>query len=114
MTPLRLTDRAHIERRLRLGPQLKLMDVEFEQTTAREREETFLQAQRELRSDPAWEFRRTKTSPLYGSHRLVMVVRAGRGQPTGIAAVVQATVRRNLLRRYERQIPGVLALEVVV
>lgn len=114
MTPLRLTDTSHVERRLRLGPQLKLIDVEFEQTTAREREEVFLQAQRELRSDPAWEFRRTKTSPLYGSHRLVMVVRAARGQSTNITAVVRATVRKNLLRRYEREIPGLLTLEAVV
>jgi hypothetical protein len=113
MTPLRAADATQVERRVKLGPQLKLIDAEFEQTVSRQRDEIFLQAQRELRSDPAWEFRRTKNSPLYGSHRLIMVVRAAKGQPTSISAAVSATARGNLLRRYAREFQDVLSLEVV-
>ena len=114
MTPLRMTSTSHVEQRLRLGPQLKLVDAEFERTTARDREEVYLQAQRELRSDPAWEFRRTRTAPLHGSHRLVMVIRAGLGQSTAITATVQATVRRPLLRRYKHEVPSAYTLEAVI
>jgi hypothetical protein len=119
MAPLRLTDVAHVERSFRLGPHLKLEDVEvsaveYEKVTSRQQVEVFLQAQRELRSDPAWEFRRTRALDLYGSHRLVMVVRAGREQATGISGTVHAVTKGNLLRRYRQQVTGIPSLEAMV
>ena len=119
MTPLRVTDAVQVERHFRLGPQLQFENIgvsagEFEQTTSRQRTEIFLQAQRQLRSDPAWEFRRTRTSGLAGSHRLVMVIRAGRKQDTTISVSVRATTKGNLLHRYAQAVPMVAAVESVV
>jgi hypothetical protein len=119
MAPLRITDTAQVERRLTLGPQLKLQDAEvsagqFEQTTSWQRIDVFLQAQRELRSDPGWEFRQTRTMRLQGSFRLTMVVRAASNKPVRVTGTVLATTRGNLLRRYRGQLPASPPLEAVV
>ncbi len=115
MSPLRVTDSVQVERSFRLGPELKLHDAdmsvgEVEQKASWQRTEVFLQAQRVLQSDPAWEFTRTKTMSLYGSYRLIMVVRAGRDETTSIGGTVRAATRGNLLRRYRRELPDPLLL----
>lgn len=119
MAPLRITDTVHVERRLTLGPQLKLKDAEvsggqFEQATSWQRAEVFLQAQRELRSDPEWEFRHTRTMRLHGSFRLTMVVRAARNEPVRITGTVLAATRGNLLRRYRGELPASPPLDAEV
>jgi hypothetical protein len=119
MAPLQVTDTVQVERRLTLGPQLKLLDVEvsagqFEQTTSWQRTEVFLQAQRELRSDPGWEFRHTRTMRLYGSFRLTMVVRAASNQHMHISGTVLAATRGNMLRRYRSALPASPPLEADV
>ncbi|HUC23614.1 MAG TPA: hypothetical protein VMA73_12975 [Streptosporangiaceae bacterium] len=115
MTPMRVLDPVQVERRFRLGPQLKLQEMEvslgaIEQTTSRKRAETFLQAQRELRSDPAWEFCRTAGMKLSGSYRLIMVVRAANDAGVSISGAVRASVKGNLLHWYRRELPGPLSL----
>jgi hypothetical protein len=115
MTPLRVTDSIQVERSFRLGPELKLQDVELsvgeaEQKQTWQRTEVFLQAQRILRSDPGWEFTRTKTMSLSGSYRLIMVVRADRHEATSISGTVRAATKGNLLRWYRRQLPDPLSL----
>jgi hypothetical protein len=119
MTPLQITDSVNVERTFRLGPELKLEEAglslgSVERTVSGPRTEIFLQAQRELRSDPAWEFQRTRTMRLYGSHRLVMVIRAGKDDAVSISGTVRAATRGNLLRWYRRELPGPLPLTAVL
>jgi hypothetical protein len=119
MSPLRVTDSVQVERSFRLGPELKLHDVEVsgaevEQKESWQRTQVFLQAQRVLRSDPAWEFTRTKTMSMYGSYRLIMVVRAARDEVTSFSGTVTAATRGNLLRRYRRELPDPLVLNAEV
>jgi hypothetical protein len=119
MSPLRITDPVQVERRFTLGPHLKLGDAEisggeFEQTASWQRGEVFLQAQRELRSDPAWQFRHTRTMRLYGAFRLIMVVRAGRNQAVNLTGTVLAATKGNLLRRYRGELPAAPPLEATV
>jgi hypothetical protein len=115
MTPLQVVDPVQVTRRFRLGPQLKLQEVEvslgeIERTTSRQRPEIFLQAQRELRSDPAWEFHRTGGMKLHGSYRLIMVVRAARDEAASVSGAMRASVKGNLLHWYRRELPGPLSL----
>jgi hypothetical protein len=119
MTPLRVSSTVHVQDSVRLGPQLKLEHAqvslgEIGRSVSRDRGEVFLQALRELRSDPAWEFTRTRAISLSGSHRLVLVVRASRDGETSISGAVRAVTRGNLLRRYERELPDPLALASVL
>lgn len=119
MTPLQITDSVNVERTFRLGPELKLHEFELslgsvERTVSGPQAEIFLQAQRELRADPAWEFQRTRTMQLYGSYRLVMVIRAGKDDAVSISGTVRAATRGNLLRRYRRELPGPLQLAAVL
>lgn len=119
MAPLRITDPVQIERGFRLGPNLKLQDLEvgvgeFEWKASSSRSEIFLQAHRELRADPAWEFRRTAAMALYGSHRLIMVVRSARDEATSVTGTIRAATKGNLLRRYRRDLPDPLSLAAVL
>jgi hypothetical protein len=119
MSPLRVSDPVQLERRFSLGPELKLADVsvklgELDRTVSRQREDIFLQAQGELRADPRWEFQHTPAARLYGSFRLIMVVRAATGQPTSLSATIRAATKGNLLRRYRRELTGPLALTAVL
>lgn len=119
MTPLRVTDTAQVERSFTLGPQLKLNDIEVSlgevgRTVTQTRTDVFLQALRELRPDPAWEFARTRDMNLYGSHRLTMVVRAPRDGATSLSGTVRAATKANLLRWYKRELPDPLPLVSVL
>lgn len=115
MAPLRLGDTVQVEHSFRLGPELKLAEADFklgevERTVSGQRTKVFLQAQRELRSDPAWEFTSARKISLYGSYRLIMVVRAAVGVTTNIHSTLHAATRENLLHRYRRELPESLPL----
>jgi len=115
MTPLRVSDPVALSRRFTLGPELKLGDAsvklgEFEQDVSRQQADIFLQAQGELQAHPSWEFRHTASARLYGSYRLILVVRAARGAATGLSATVRAATKGNLFRRYRQDLAGPLAL----
>lgn len=119
MAPLRLSDTVQVEHGFRLGPDLKLAGAEFnlgevERNITEQRSKVFLQAQRELRSDPAWEFTSARKGSLYGSYRLVMVVRAAKGAATSINSTLRAATRENLLHRYRRELPESLPLTTVL
>ena len=119
MAPLRVTSTVHVERGVQLGPQLKLEHAqvsvgEVSRSTSRDRAEVFLQALRELRPDPAWEFTRTQAMSLSGSHRLILVVRAARDGATSVSGTVQAVTKGTLLRRFERELPDPLTLATVL
>jgi hypothetical protein len=119
MTPLRVTETAQVERSFTLGPTLKLHEAEASlggigQTVTGSRTDVFLQALRELRPDPAWEFTRTRDMHLYGSHRLTMVVRAPRDGATSLSGTVRAATKGGLLRWYRRELPDPLPLVSVL
>jgi hypothetical protein len=119
MTPLRVTDTTQMERGFTLGPSLKLSEMEasvgeIKQTVTGSRTEVFLQALRELQPDPAWEFTRTRDMDLYGSYRLIMVVRAPLDGATSLSSTVRAATRTGLLRKYRRELPEPLTLVSVL
>lgn len=119
MSPRRMSDTTEVQRVFRLGPQLTLADVdaslgEIGKTTSRKEDEVFLQAMRLLRSDPAWEFRRTRTRDIEGSYDLVMIVRAARNAATGITCTVTASTKAHLRRWYRRELLDPLRLETAL
>jgi hypothetical protein len=119
MAPLRLSDSVQVEHGFRLGPELKLAGAEFkvgevERNVSEQRAKVFLQAQRELRSDPAWEFTSARKMSLYGSYRLVMVVRTAKDAATSVSSTLRAATRGNLLHRYRRELPESLPLTTVL
>jgi hypothetical protein len=119
MSPLLVTDPARVERRFRLGPELKLQDMELslgevEKTVSRQQAEVFLRAQRELRSDPAWEFKRTKSMNMYGSYRLVMVVRSARDGVTSMRVTLRVATKGNLLRWYRSDLPEPISVTAIL
>jgi hypothetical protein len=119
MTPRQITDTRQVQRSVRLGPQLALMNVEAtlgeaSKTTMREEREVFLQALRQLRSDPTWEFRRTKTMDISGAFNLAMVVRAERDAAIGVTCTMTASTKGNLLRWYRQELAGPLQVGTVL
>ncbi|MDT3398736.1 hypothetical protein RKE29_19145 [Streptomyces sp. B1866] len=111
MTPKRLTEAIQTTTSAQLGPQLGF--VGHSRTTQRGR--VCLEALRELRSDPGWEIRRTRTVRIGGTYRLTMVVRAPRGAAVRTAVAVRATVRRGLgSRHYRQDLPGPLLLDAAL
>ncbi|MFV2197454.1 hypothetical protein [Nocardiopsis sp. LOL_012] len=119
ISPMRVDDVKQMTRTFRLGPELRFLDAEltlggYEAHSSHTRTAPFLLGVRELRDDPGWEFSRTRSTPLDGSHRLVLVVRSGRGVSTGITGVVRASTRGHLLRRYRSVLPEPLTLADVL
>ncbi|MBB6118574.1 hypothetical protein [Nocardiopsis algeriensis] len=119
MSPLRVDEVSQVQQTFHLGPELKFQDVEvalggYEASRSAARTAPFLLGMRELRDDPGWEFTRTRTMALDGTHRLVLVVRAERGGTAGVTGTVRATTRGNLLRRYRSALPRPLTLSTVL
>ena len=115
MLPLRVNDPSQVRHVVKLGPQLKLHEAEFslgsfEHSRTQQHTDVFLEALRELRADPAWQFERTKSFALTGSHRLTMVVRAGRGATVRGLITVKATIRPRRLLSYRTDLPDPLQL----
>ncbi|MGW7615586.1 hypothetical protein ACWGLG_06915 [Streptomyces antimycoticus] len=74
-------------------------------------ERAFLEARRELRSDPGWEIRHTSAARIGGTYRLAMVVRAPRGAVSRAAVAVGATVREgHTLHRFREELEEPLHL----
>lgn len=119
MSPHRVTDTTQVQKVWRLGPQLSLVGVdasigEVGKTVDFTEQEIFLQALRPLRSDPAWEFRRTRASELVGSHHLALVIRTARDAATGLSCIVTAGAKTPLLRRFRKELPNPVRLETVL
>jgi hypothetical protein len=105
MLPSRLDGPASSDVKVELKPQLKLAGAELSALsmsgTIGPAATPFLLARRELRSDPSWELRRTRTQSLDGSQvRLVMVVRAPRHAVSTLTLTVRASTKTTVLRRY--------------
>jgi hypothetical protein len=120
MLPSRVTDPTEVVTSFTLGPQLKLLGADLSpgsmsRSSTRRDTEVFLEALRELRSDPGWHLQRTSNLDLRGSHRLVMVVRADRAAPVRVDVAVRATATQGgLFRRYRAEVEGTVTASTVV
>lgn len=111
MDPLHVSDASTVRTSLEFAPTLKLSELEVGLgSVGHERERpvtnSFLVAENPMRSDPRWTFRRTKSRPLRGSQRLVLVVRAPwkvDAQLTG--KVTASTLHRSFLRKEHAELP---------
>lgn len=105
MAPAVVSHPSQIAQTVKIGPQLKLFGVEasglsVERSRTYQSDEVFLEALRELRSDPAWEFSRTRTMTLRGSHRLIMIAQGPRGTSAKGEIKIRAAVRRRHVFSY--------------
>jgi len=102
MRPLKTSKEVKQSRSVKLGADLKILDVGFEggveQGTERSKEEVFVQAYGELTAAPFWEFRGGKEAPLDGSYRLALVVDVPKSVKAQVAVNLEATVRHTFLR----------------
>ncbi|MBT2510194.1 hypothetical protein J7I98_30940 [Streptomyces sp. ISL-98] len=107
MTPKQLTETVESTTSAQLGPQLAF--VGYSRTSQQSR--VCLEALRELRSDPGWAIRHTRTAKIGGTYRLAMVVRAPRGAKSRAAVAVGAAVRKgHVMRRYREEMPDPVSL----
>ena len=98
MLPDRETSESQASTKVQLGADAKLLKLTLERSMTTKRADLFVEALNELRSDPGWEFTRTNSVEISGTHRLVLVVMsdAGAGVIGDVAA--SATVRDRFLR----------------
>ena len=97
MKPLRLCEPVEVSRTLRLGASLKILESGVEQSERRTFGDPFVEGLNELRSDPLWEFRRTRHTDIRGSQRLVLVVQSPIGSDARGSVSLSATVARKRL-----------------
>jgi hypothetical protein len=114
--PLRLSEPVEVSRTIRLGASLKILQpgVEWEET--RTFGDPFVEGLNELRSDPVWEFRRTRHTDIRGSQRLVLVVQSPMGSDARGSVALSATVARKRLGilSYAANLPGGNRLDFVL
>lgn len=110
MTPLQLSAAVRAGGPAHLGPRLGFVRQDRTAPGAR----VWLEARRELRSDPGWEIRRTPTAGIGGTYRLAMVVRAPRATVSRASVEVGASVREgHVLRRFRAELPEPLLLSAM-
>ncbi|MPY60433.1 hypothetical protein [Streptomyces spongiae] len=120
MAPLKVTEETEIGTTFKLGPQLRIAQVqgslgEVSRTRTGRRTVPLLEATGELSPEPRWVLRGTKGVPLSGSQRLVVVIRVPVGSRTRVVTSVRAAVvKGSILRKYVRQLPEPLSLSTVV
>lgn len=116
MDPLRLFDSVPASRKISVSPSLTILGVGIkgaaEAGSQRQRKETFLEALYERESTPTWTMYRTSSTPLRGSHRFDLVVRAAQGTTAVGTVAASATVQRKRLGLivYRAVFPGRPAL----
>jgi hypothetical protein len=114
MDPLQASEASTVKTSAQLTPALKLSGVEVKVgSVGRERERSvedpYLVAENPMRSDPRWRFKRTKSQPLRGSQRLVLVVRAPWQVDARLTGeVTAATLHNTFLRKGHADLPGPL------
>lgn len=92
--PLRLSEPVEVSRTISLGASLKILQSGVEKAETRTFEDPFVEGVNELRSDPQWEFRRTRHTDIRGSQRLVLVVQSPIGSDGRGSVALSATVSR--------------------
>jgi hypothetical protein len=94
MQPVRLEESFKTSTTVKLGVDLKFVEVSPEVITDGVQKEIMIQAFNEGQSDPYWQFTKTPHSPLEGSYRLALVVRTLAGSKTHGSIRVKADVLR--------------------
>jgi hypothetical protein len=116
MAPRIVDDTAEVSTSVQFAPQLKLSMLgevsvgQAQRGTTRRQGRVFLEALREMQSDPAWHLYRTPSMSLRGVHRLVLVVRAAVGATTEISVTVEAKTQGRFLRRFGHTLPDPLRI----
>jgi hypothetical protein len=98
LMPTVLATPVETKRAFSVGPTLKLHGTELSAgsitgETTRDHDEFFLSATGLLTGYPGWDFKRTASVDLHGTHRLVMIVRAATGRPAQLSVTLAASVR---------------------
>jgi len=109
MSPERVTDNVTYSRKVTIGSDLKILQLGAEAGTSGERRDVSIEASGLLQSDPAWEFTRTGSVAISGSHRLFLVVRSPRERTVTGSLELSMTVRqlRMGLIPYKVELPDV-------
>jgi hypothetical protein len=111
MTPQRITDSSEVTSSWEFAPQLKLTEVQASVgsiggSRKQSNHEVYLDARNELRHDPLWELRRTRTMTLGGAQRFALVVRSPWQAYTTVSGTVTgSTLQRSFLRRERADLP---------
>jgi hypothetical protein len=92
--PLRLSEPVEVSRTISLGASLRILQSGVETAETRTFEDPFVEGVNELRSDPLWEFRRTRHTDIRGSQRLVLVVQSPIGSDARGSVALSATVQQ--------------------
>jgi len=102
MRPLRTSKEVKQSSSIKLGADMKIMDVGFEggveKGAEKSKDDVSVQAYGELTADPFWEFRSREDVPLDGSYRLALVVDVPKGVKAQAAVNLEATVRHTFLK----------------
>jgi hypothetical protein len=120
MEPLKDGDTVSVQRTVRFGPELKLLDQvdaslgEISNVSSWKRSELAVRGLGIDGPEPAWEFTRTASQKLDGAHRLTLVVQAARGAAVSVSGVVTARARGNIPWHFERELPNPLNFATVV
>lgn len=101
MQPNRISDEVERSRKVSIGPSLKIAGVGVEASAASGSTQVLrdvsLEARHELEANPMWVLERTRSAPIRGVQRFVLVVRSPRGVSTGGVVESGAVLRRRLL-----------------
>lgn len=112
MEPLRDGDPISIERKVVLGPRVKVLDAveaeagHFEQATSFQRTDLYVVGDGRDGCTPQWRFTQTAGRQLVGDCLLQLIVRAARGANLSVSGEVTAKARRlNVLWPYKAELP---------
>jgi hypothetical protein len=92
LVPQRMDQPVDVTKAIKLGAKLAFAEVALEVTSAGKGAEVFVQAYGLQESSCSWEFYQTPRYNVSGTHRLALVVRSSRGQPSTGQVTVEATV----------------------
>jgi hypothetical protein len=110
MDPLRRGSKVTLQQKVALGASLKFAEIGAnigeDTTVTTDFEKPFLEAYHELQSDPYWAFTATDETPLRGSYRLSMVVKARAGRAAKADVTLRATVQRKKFGLIPYEIPA--------
>jgi hypothetical protein len=115
MTPMQVGDEVLVQTEIRIQPKMGIVGIElspdqFSRESSSETREIFLSAMGLSTAKPAWEFRRTPSRELKGSHQLAMIVRAGADSVTSIDCVVTAQTGGTLRRLFRADLTSVVTI----
>jgi hypothetical protein len=101
MQPNRLSDEIERSTKVSIGPSLKIagvgVEASVESGSTQVLRDVSLEARHELEANPTWVLERTRSAPIRGVQRFVLVVRSPRGVSTGGVVESGAVLRRRLL-----------------